>query len=347
MKPMSTNVPRKVLVVRLGAIGDVVNALVFATALKDAAPETSIGWAVHQLAEPLVEGHSALDRVHVWPRARGLDGFFHVLKEIRRQSYDLAVDLQRITKSSLLARLSGAPRVLGFDRKRAKELSWIWTREQIPEGDSGAHMVDQYLEFARYLGTPEPMPRHDLFSFPSAEKWAQELVSQMGAAPIIIHLGATKPANWWLPERIAELAGACRDELGSPVCLTGGDKDRGIAQAAIEALQKSSPKPGLYDLIGCTDLKQLIAICARARLWIGCDTGPMHIAAACGTPVVALFGPSDPRRTGPFRKDGRIVRVPLPCSPCNQRHCHQPRHACMEDITVGMVLRAAHATVST
>ncbi len=345
MTPISTNVPRKVLVVRLGAIGDVVNALVFATALKDAAPETSIGWAVHQLAEPLVEGHPALDHVHVWPRARGLDGFCHVLKEIRLQAYDLAVDLQRITKSSLLARLSGAQRVLGFDRKRAKELSWIWTRERIPEGDSVAHMIDQYLEFARYLGIQDPKPRHDLSSAPRAEKWAQDLVGKMGAAPILIDLGATKPANRWSPERVAELAVACRSELDSPVCFTGGLEDRGTARAALEAAYGRSAKLGLYDLIGCTDLKQLIAICARARLWIGCDTGPMHIASACGTPVVALFGPSDPRRTGPFGKVGRVVRVPPPCSPCNQRHCRQPRHACMEDITVGMVLRAAEASV--
>ena len=345
MISMDAKVPRKVLVVRLGAIGDVVNALVFASALKDATPETSIGWAVHQLAEPLVQGHPALDQVHVWPRSEGSKGFCQVLKEIRLQAYDLAVDLQRITKSSLLARLSGARRVVGFDRKRTKELSWIWTRERIPEGDADSHMVDQYLEFARYLGIPNPKPRHDFPSVPRAVKWAQELVGEMGAAPIMIHLGASKPANRWSPQRVAELAVACCSELDSPVCLTGGGEDPGTARAALEAARGLSMQSGLYDLIGCTDLKQLIAISARARLWIGCDTGPMHIAAACGIPVVALFGPSDPRRTGPFGRNGRIVQVAPPLSPHHLRRGRQPRPSRMEDITVETVLRAAEAIV--
>lgn len=345
MTSVSATVPSKVLVVRLGAIGDVVNALVFANALKDSAPETSIGWVVHELAAPLLEGHPSLDRVHVWPRSKGLSGFFQVLQEIRHQAYDLAVDLQRITKSSFLARLSGARRVLGFDCKRAKEMSWLWTRERIPERDSGAHMVDQYLEFACYLAIPNAEPRLDLPSSAHSEEWAEACVGEMGAAPILIHLGATKPANQWSPERSAELAVALRSKLGSPICFTGGSEVRQEGCAALESVRRVSTKPGLYDLIGYTDLRQLIALSARARLWIGGDTGPMHIAAACGTPVVALFGPSDPHRTGPFGKKGRVVRVPPPCSPCNKRHCFQPRHACMEDITIDMVVRAAEATL--
>ena len=101
--------PRKVLVVRLGAIGDVVNATCFATAVKRFAPETEIGWVVHPLAQPLVEGHPSIDRVHVWPRGGGVGGLRAVAKRLRAERYDVAVDLQRIAKSSLLARFSGAP----------------------------------------------------------------------------------------------------------------------------------------------------------------------------------------------------------------------------------------------
>jgi ADP-heptose:LPS heptosyltransferase len=94
-------------------------------------------------------------------------------------------------------------------------------------------------------------------------------------------------------------------------------------------------------LVGETSLRQLCALSARARLFVGCDSGPMHVAAAQGTPVVALFGPADPRRTGPYGAGHRVVRVPPPCAPCNRRTCNQPRHACMEDISVARVLAAA------
>ena len=128
------DVPARVLIVRLGAIGDVTNALVVANALRDAHPGCFIGWAVHPLSAPLVEGHPSIDRAHVWPRGTGVAGFRALRREIVAEGYDVAIDLQRLQKSSLVARLSGAPRVLGFDRARAKELSWIWTRERIETG---------------------------------------------------------------------------------------------------------------------------------------------------------------------------------------------------------------------
>ena len=124
---MAAGFPETVLVVRLGAIGDVTNALVFAAALKDASPRTRIGWVVHPLAQPLVEANPVVDRVHVWRRGAGPGELVRVLREVRSAGYELAVDLQRLQKSALLARFSGAKRVLGYDRARAKESSWIWT----------------------------------------------------------------------------------------------------------------------------------------------------------------------------------------------------------------------------
>jgi lipopolysaccharide heptosyltransferase II len=327
-----------VLVVRLGAIGDVVNALVFATALKQAHPEVEIGWVVHELAQPLVEGHPSIDRVHLWRRNGGWAALRRVVGEIRSERYELAVDLQRIFKSALVARLSGAKRVLGHDRARAKEASWVWTKEHIPAGDPAAHMVEQYLEFVRHLGVAHPQARHVLPPDGEAEAWAHELVSELGAAPIVMSLGATKPANRWEPERFGELAVLLRHELDAPVLLIGGPDDQEAGEHAAKVIDN---EPGVRNLVGRTSLRQLVALSREASLFIGCDTGPMHIAAATGTPVVALFGPADPRRTGPWGNEHRVVRVPPPCAPCNLKVCNQPRHACMEDITVELVLEAA------
>jgi ADP-heptose:LPS heptosyltransferase len=327
---MAQPLPEKLLVVRLGAIGDVVNALVFATAVKDASPRTHIGWAVHPLARPLVDDHPSVDRVHVWPRGAGVSGFRALVREVRAEGYGLAVDLQRLAKSAALARLSGAPRVLGYDRARAKELSWLLTRERIAPGHARAHMVSQYLEFAAHLGLPAAA-RHVLPADPVADAWAAARVAAWGTAPLVVHVGASKPENRWAPERHGELAAALADEHGGPVVLTGGPADRPDAARARAAC------PAAHDLAGATDLRQLAALCARARLFVGCDTGPMHLAAAAGCPVVALFGPADPLRTGPFGARARVVREP----PAGADRGAPLPAASMLDVSVAAALRAA------
>lgn len=295
--------PERILVVRLGAIGDVVNALVFAAALKEARPGLHIGWAVHPLAAPLVSGHPCVERVHVWRRGGALAELRRLVAELRAERYGLALDLQRIQKSALLARLSGAPRVLGFERGRVKEASWIWTRERIPMAATSRHMLEQYLDAARHLGCAARTPRRLLPRDAAAEAWAAALVSELGGPPIVLNLGASKPENRWAPERFGELARALAPEL--PVVLTGGPDDR-VAAAEARAHAGASVR----DLVGATALLQLAELARRARLFVSCDTGPMHLAAAVETPVVALFGPADPARTGPWGAGHRVVRAP-------------------------------------
>src|SRR5262245_40638071 len=168
--------PDRLLAVRLGAIGDVVNALVFAAAVKEARSDARLGWVVHPLAAPLVEGHPCVDRVHVWRRGGGAGELARLVRELRAERYALAVDLQRILKSALLARLSDAPRVLGFDRARTKEASWVWTNERLAPRAGVQHRVEEYLEVARHLGCEARAPRHLLPRDEAAEGWAEALV---------------------------------------------------------------------------------------------------------------------------------------------------------------------------
>ena len=339
---METTLPARVLVVRLGAIGDVVNALVLATALKRHAPRVEIGWAVHGLAAPLVQGHPAVDRVHLWPRSSGLAGFRRMLMEVRERRYGLAIDLQRIAKSAALARLSGAARVLGFDRGRAKEASWLLTGERVAAGDPTAHMVAQYLEFARHLGVPAPQPCFELPADAAAAARAEQIVAALGGAPLLLNLGASKPSNRWAPERFGELAALLARRLELPVAFTGGPTD---VEAAARA-RAAAASAAIADFTGATTLLELAELQRRSRLVVSCDTGPMHLAAAVGTPVVALFGPADPRRTGPYGDRHEVVRVPVPCAPCNLRHCKEPRHACMLDLGVEQVADAVERVLA-
>ena len=330
---MASDLPRRILIVRLGAIGDVVNALTVASALRAHDPEVHIGWAVHQLSAPLVAGHPAVDRVHLWHKGSGLGGWRALMREVREQRYELAIDLQRIAKSAAVARGSGAKRVLGFDRARAKEASWLLTNERVAAADPAAHMVEQYLAFARHLGA-DATPRFELPADPRAVAAAEERVQRMGAAPIAIHVGATKPANRWAAERFGALARACIERIGAPVCLTGGPDDRE------SAAQAASADARIHDFSGATGLLELAELQRRSRVVVSCDSGPMHIAAAVGARVVALFGAADERRTGPWGERHRVLRTQPECAPCGMRRCPLPRHDCMLDLEVSSVVEA-------
>lgn len=335
---MAANLPDRVLVVRLGAIGDVTNALVFATALKAAHPGVHLAWVIHPLARPVVQGHPAIDRVHVWPKGDGLSGFRRLTRELRAERYDLAIDLQRIQKSSLLARFSGAPRVLGYDRQRAKEGSWLWTNERIPPGHPRTHMLDQYLEFVAHLGLDPNDAQRVLPIDPEAEAWADGFVHLQGAPPFIVHVGATKAPNRWQPERYGHLIRRLQDGGIRPICLTGGPGDREDADRAMGVLAGGigAVPDGFRDMVGTTSLPQLIALFRRATGFVGCDTGPMHLAAAAGTRVFALFGPADPLRTGPFGSGHVVLRA----TPAGEDRGLPLPEAGMADLTVDMVAHA-------
>ena len=316
--------PERVLIVRLGAIGDVVNALVVASAIKEARPDVFVGWAVHDLARPLVDGHPDVDRVHLWPRGGGVQGFSGFLRDVRAMRYGMVIDLQRIFKSAMVARLTRVGRIVGFDRARSKELSWLWTREKIEPRDPGAHMVRQYMEFVEHLGLQTAGPVHKFPHDAEASSWADAEVTRIGGAPLVVNLGASKPPNRWAPDRFAELAQRLAAEAESPVVLTGGPGDRDIEADVLRHLHNTG---GVTSLVGETSLMQLIELLRRSRLFIGCDTGPMHLAAAVRTPVVALFGPADPGRTGPWGFQHRVV-------------CAPGLSGSMEDIGVELVLDA-------
>ena len=300
-----TKLPERVLIVRTGAIGDVANALVVANAIREAAPATRVGWVVHELAMPLIEDHPSVDRVHLWPRGSGLAGLRALLGELRAQRYGLALDLQRIAKSALVARLSGAPRVVGFDRARSKELAWLLPTERLNPRPDSRHRVESYLDVVQHLGLPVPRVLHRLPLDARAAAWAEERVAAWGGAPVLVHVGATKPPNRWPAERFGGLAGALTREPGGPVVLVGGPDEVPAARRAMEAAGS-----GVHDLVGATDLRQLIELCRRARLVVSADSGPMHLAAAVGTRVLALFGPADPAATGPWGAQHRVLRAP-------------------------------------
>lgn len=329
--------PARILIVRLGALGDVINGLALANALIDARADLHLGWVGHDLVQPILRGHPALKRVHLWPRGGGWRSLLHLRRELRAERYDAVIDLQRLAKSALLARAVGAERTIGFDRGRAKEGSWLLHSERVTPADSARPMADQALDFARHLGLHPGPARIGLPRWPDAEAWADQRLIGV-ESPVVLNIGATKPANRWPAERWGELARRLKSELCVEPMLTGGPSDRPLADALLA--QAGVP---LHDFVGRTDLRQLSAILRRAQAVVSADTGPMHLAAAVGSPLVALFGAADERRTGPLGQLEHVVRTNPPCAPCGKRHCPRPRHDCMLDLSVERVLGAVRA----
>lgn len=361
----------KILIVKLSAIGDVIHTLPMLAALRRLYPAAEVTWVVEEAAADLLADHPDLDRVLIsrrksWLKAlrRGqvaapLAEFKAFWRELRRHPCDLVIDAHGLLKSALIVAASGGRRKLGYDS--LQEGSGLFYDEKIPE-EMGKHAVDRYLDFVRYLaGDPEgggfpagpaefPLAvgevqrrRVDDLLAAHAETLVDSRAGGAGPSPATGENGPAAPrfvavspvALWetklWDDGKFAELCDRIRGELGIGVVLTGGET------APLERIREKMQTPAV-NLGGRTSLRELACLYRQAALVVTTDSGPMHLAAAMGTPVVALFGPTDPARTGPYGPGHRVIRGALPCMPCFRRRCDDPR--CMRGISVEMVFTA-------
>ena len=341
----------KILIVKTSAIGDVIHTLPALHCLRRRYPEAEITWLVEEAAAEVVVGHPALDRVLVAGRKGWLREWragerraacrkaWHFLRELRDTRYDLLLDFQGLLKSGIWVALARARRKVGFGRgMEHAEMSYIFLNERIPAVSMEMHAVDRELHLLRAIGIECPEARFDLPLTAADHEAAAKLLEAHGIAAgqpfIAINPMTTWPTKHWRPEKFAELADRLA-EAGKAVVFTGGPDDR-AGVAAIGAMMRQPP----VNLAGATSLKGLAALFARAQAVVSTDTGPMHVAAAVGTPVVALFGPTAPWRTGPYGVQHQVVRLGLACSPCLKKQCQLATTACMADIPVIKVAQA-------
>ncbi|MFH1242490.1 MAG: lipopolysaccharide heptosyltransferase II [Pseudomonadota bacterium] len=350
---MQLQPPESILIVKLSAIGDVVHSLPFLEVLRKNFPDAKIDWLVEEDAFRIIDGHPAINRLIVshrksWQRGlmRGTKGPISVLREIslflrslRAQEYDLVIDLQGLLKSGVLAGLSLGRRKIGMSSSR--EGGWIFLNERPVPVDYDQHAIDRYLGLARYLGC-DSAQWNGLIPILEREK---ERINQvlnreyLKEGPLI----AINPmAKWrtklWDPGRFASLADRLVDDLECEVIFTGSGQDRRVIEGIAQRMKRSP-----IILAGRTDLKELAHLYSRCRVLITTDTGPMHVAVAMGCPVVALFGPTSPWRTGPYGPGQRVIRADVDCSPCFKKRCRN--FICMKAITVEEVFDAVKETV--
>ncbi len=342
MKAVPYNIQPRILLVKLSSFGDVIHALPTLEALRAAFPYGHLTWLVEEAFAPLLAGHPALDEVWPIPRLRfsrqamsqGLPALTKVIGRMRVHPFDIVIDLQGLLKSALWVALAKGPRKIGYNGTR--EGSYLVLTEKLPPYNPDAHAVLRYLNVAQHLGAPEAPPRFRLEHLLTDHG---EILSEINQEPyVVFHPGArwaTKlwPAASWA--RLAELLAA--KEV--TVVLTGSPSDKNLA----DAILRESKAP-ILNLAGRTTVSQLAVVLKRAAFAVTTDTGPMHLAAALGTPVVALFGPTAPWRTGPFGQGHEVVRLRLECSPCFKRDCPDPR--CLTELPLDMVSAACEKMLS-
>lgn len=340
----------KILIVKLSAIGDVLHTLPALCALRRHWPRARIDWVVEAAAADLLRGHPDLDRLIVsrrraWFRGLGdrgrrqaaVDGMRRFVAALRRTRYDLVLDFQALLKSALVVALARGRSRVGFDRGLAHmEHSYHVLDRRIAPPSMEVHALDRNLVMIRALGVPVRRVEYRLTPGPPAERAVDRLLEGLDRrrGPLVaVNPVAQWPTKLWPEERFAALADRLGARYDAQVVFTGGPGDRGVVGRIAAAMGRPA-----HDLVGRTSLRELAALYRRARCVISTDTGPMHLAAAVGTPTVALFGPTAPWRTGPHGPGHQVLRAPAPCAPCFKRRC--PSGGCMDRIPVDRVMDA-------
>lgn len=322
---------QRILIVLLGAIGDVVRALPLANRVRAAYPQAHLAWAVEPRSAPVLEEHPALDARLVFERRGGAPALLAFLRRVRSERFDLVLDLQRHAKSGLVSIATGAPVRVGFHRRNAKELNWLWNTHTIPPVEARGWKIDHYQRFGDLLELPAVAPRFDV-TLGAAERERIEVLLRPIARPYAaLFLGSTWESRLWFADRYAAVVDAL-DAAGLDAVLVGGTDVANLAAATVAASRRAP-----LDLTARTTLRESYGLLARARVAIGPDSGPMHLAAAAGTPVVSLWGATTPARSAPFGSQDLVLVGRVPCAPCYLRRCPIGRQ-CMRDITVARVM---------
>ncbi len=323
----------KILIVKLGALGDVINTFPAVIRLKKHF-NAEIHWLVAPLSYPLVKNHPCVDRAILFDKNKKHGLILEInfiIRAIREEYYDLVLDFQRTLKSGFFCLMSKSRKKIGFDKKRCKELTWLYPFTRIPPSDPGKHMLEQYLDFTDYLGI-----KSDIISWGitltdcKADSIHDCMGKKLPDRYIILNIGATKKANLWPAWNFSELAKLLYQKTKIISILTGGGRED-IKQA--DLITETAGR-SVVNMVGKTSINELVKIISNAMAVVSCDTGPMHLSVALGKKTIGLFGPSDPVRTGPYR--GEVIRKSISCSPCNRKKCPDP--LCMKMITPHDVL---------
>jgi len=347
--------PSRVLCIRLSGLGDIVHAMNALSVLRNALPDAFTAWAVEERFAGVIQGHPYIDELISVPRGQWTAVLLNPLRwlvltpelralkrRLRGFQFDVSLDFQSSLKSVWLVWWADAMLRIGFARPVNRELNWLFQNHRVRPPKGAVHRIERNLALLRPLGIRSSYAAPVLPVGEAASAYiSKALDGKLTGGPLVVmHPGTSAFAAFkrWMPDRYAAVADRLVAERSADVLVSYGPEERDIAERVVGQVrarcQLAPPTP---------DLQHMTALLRRAALFIGSDTGPMHVASALGVPVVGLFGPKDPVQTGPYCSRAVVVTGQADCRPCSRRRCRQVE--CMETITAEEVFQAAAAVL--
>ncbi|MDJ0829485.1 MAG: lipopolysaccharide heptosyltransferase II [Desulfobacterales bacterium] len=320
-------------------IGDAVMTTPAMAAIRNTFPDAEISILAKPAIAELFQSHSACDRIIIFDKSNGhksIQGLWQLTRELKQSQFDMAILMQNAFQAAAITFLAGIPIRAGYrtDGRR------LLLNYGIPMGskERQLHHVDYYFNMVKALGIKGPNKHLTLECTKQETAWSQDTFGQQYA---VIAPGATYgSAKKWKPERFAAVADSLGNQFDFKIVFIGDQGDQATGNQ-VAAQMQSQP----INLIGKTSVRQMLAIIASSRLLVTNDSGPMHVAAAFNTPLIAIFGSTDHQTTSPQSKNARMIYHRLDCAPCLKRHCPTD-HACMEAVTVNDVMATANKLIN-
>ncbi len=341
----------RILLIKPSSLGDVIHALPVLHGLRERFPRATIDWLIASSHAPLLENHDELDELVLFDRhgllagRTGFAGLVSFLRDLRSRRYDLVVDLQGLFRTGFFARVTGAPVRIGF--RDSREAAWMFYTHYLGRDGIDTHAVDRNYRVAELLGF-EDVPITFRLPIPDTVRAETcELLRDHGVGDdeslVVVAPGARWETKRWAPERFAEAIDGYSSRMAVRTVLVGSPDEAAVCDSIRRACGS-----GPVNLAGETTLGCVAALIERSDLVLCHDSAAMHLGAALGRPLVCIVGPTNPHRTGPYRRSQDVLRLALDCSPCYFRRLAQCDHGhrCMADLQSGVVADAVCARLS-
>jgi ADP-heptose:LPS heptosyltransferase len=329
----------------MGSLGDVTRGLCLVSQIKNKWPDNRVTWLVEPKWAELVSIHPLIDKIIIFKRPRNALGILDLYKKLKREHFDITLDLQRHFKSGFFSLLSGAKRRIGFHRKNAKELNWLFNNEYIEyvHNELNLPKLKHYLKFIEHLGLHANSSLDFGLSSINSKVGVPDIVAKIRNPFIAVVMGSSWESKDWFFEGYY---GLVKDILSSGklrVVLLG---DQSQVASGKELCEKVGTLE-VNNLIGKTSILELVAVLNAATVCVGPDSGPGHLAAAVGTPYISLFGPTPPKRQAPYKCEHLVIQSDLNCVSCYKKKCPDLDRQCMRLINVESVQKKLSEALGT
>ncbi|MCG6154439.1 lipopolysaccharide heptosyltransferase II [Rubinisphaera margarita] len=311
--------PRRIVIIKPSALGDVVQTMPLLPVLKQRFPGATIDWVIRSELVDLLEGHPLLNRVLIYERKGGFSASIRLLRELRKGRYDLCLDLQGLLRSAVMTAATGATLRVGL--QTAREYSHLACHGLLPETERGVPAHARYWRVAEALGeTGSPAPVSPGLSEQDRQR-VDSLIGGVSGPFLVIHPGAMWETKRWPIPSFAEIGVRALREYGMNLIVVGTRGERNAAEDLCSLVREKRPHQQVLNLAGETSLTQLAEVLRRAALVLSNDSGPMHLAAGVGTPVVGIFTCTSAERSGPAGGQHQLVQAKVPCAASYRKQC--------------------------